>query len=129
MVLPAFRLHSPDSVDGACRILADQGEDAVPVAGGTALLILMKAGLAAPFHLVNLWGLRDLAGIRFDPDEGLRIGALCTHRSVERDEAVLARYPILADTYRRVANVRVGTAPPSAAISRTAIIASIRRPR
>ncbi|MBI2880214.1 MAG: xanthine dehydrogenase family protein subunit M [Candidatus Tectomicrobia bacterium] len=107
MGLPAFRLHSPKSVEEACRILADRGEEAVPIAGGTAVLILMKSGLAAPPHLVSLWGLRDLAQIRFDPKEGLRIGALCTHRAVEKHPAVREVYPMLADTYRRVANVRV----------------------
>ncbi len=107
MAISPFRLHHPKSVEEACRILADLGEEAVPVAGGTALLVLMKAGLAAPPHLVNLYGLTELRQFRYDPKEGLRLGAVCTHRSVERHPAVLAHYPMLADTYRRVANVRV----------------------
>lgn len=107
MAIPAFRMHHPKSVKEACRILADLGEDAIPVAGGTALLILMKAGLAAPTHLVNLYGLTELRGLQYDPKVGLRIGAVCNHRSVERHPAVLAHYAMLADTYRRVANVRV----------------------
>lgn len=107
MALPPFRLHTPSSLVEACRILADLGEEAVPIAAGTALLILMKAGLFSPSHLVSLKGLKALSAIRFDPKEGLRIGALATHREVELHPAVREHYPILRETYRGVANVRV----------------------
>ena len=107
MALPPFTLHDPESVQDACNILMDHGDEAIPIAGGTAVLILMKSGLYRPAHLVNLKALPELSEIRFDPREGLLLGALATHRSVERHPAVMERYPVLSETYARVANVRV----------------------
>ncbi|MFQ5692435.1 MAG: FAD binding domain-containing protein [Nitrospinota bacterium] len=54
MALPPFTLHDPKSIQDASRLLADYGEAAAPIAGGTAVLILMKSGLYQPAHLVNL---------------------------------------------------------------------------
>lgn len=107
MALPPLTLHDPKSIRDACRMLADLGEAAAPIAGGTALLILMKSGLYRPAHLVNLKALRGLSKIRSNAKEGLLLGALATHRAVELDPAVRRRYPILSETYGRVANVRV----------------------
>ena len=67
----------------------------------------MKNGLYTPNHLINLKALRGLSEIAFDPKEGLRLGALATHREVELHPAVAAHYPVLSSTYARVANVRV----------------------
>ena len=107
MALPPFTLHDPDSVQDACRMLADYGDEAAPIAGGTAVLILMKSGLFRSEHLINLKALRELSQVRFDPKEGLFLGALATHRAVELHPDVRTHYPILASTYARVANVRV----------------------
>ncbi|MFQ5911982.1 MAG: FAD binding domain-containing protein [Nitrospinota bacterium] len=107
MALPPFSLHDAKSVQDACRMLTDYGDEAIPVAGGTAVLILMKSGLYRPAHLVNLMALQGLSGIRFDPKGGLHLGALATHRAVERHPAVCEHYPVIAQTYARVANVRV----------------------
>ena len=107
MALPPFTLHDPESALDACRMLGDYGDDAAPIAGGTAVLSLMKSGLYRPAHLVNLKALDALSEIRFDPQAGLHLGALATHRAVECSPAVREHYPILSSTYARVANVRV----------------------
>lgn len=107
MALPPFTLHNPTTVDEACLMLSDFGDEAAPISGGTAILILMKSGLYAPKHLINLKALRELSEIRFDPKEGLQLGALATHREVELHPEVTRCYPILSSTYARVANVRV----------------------
>jgi carbon-monoxide dehydrogenase medium subunit len=107
MALPPFTLHDPESALDACRMLGDYGDAAAPIAGGTAVLILMKSGLYRPAHLVNLKALDALSEIRFDPQAGLHLGALATHRAVECSPAVREHYPILSSTYARVANVRV----------------------
>ena len=107
MALPPFTLHNPTTVDEACLMLSDFGDEAAPISGGTAMLILMKSGLYAPKHLIYLKTLRELSEIRFDPKEGLQLGALATHREVELHPEVTGYYPILSSTYARVANVRV----------------------
>ena len=69
----AFEYTSPRTAAEAVRMLAAEG--AVALAGGTDLLSLMKDGAASPSRLVNLKGIRDLAGAH-ETGDGLRIGAL-----------------------------------------------------
>jgi aerobic carbon-monoxide dehydrogenase medium subunit len=101
-----FELLEPRSMDEACGVLAER-EDARPVAGGTALLILIKQGIFVPSLLVNLKKVRGADGIAFDPDKGLRVGALASIHEVENNSAVKAHYPVLANACHVVANIRI----------------------
>ena len=104
--LRPFALHRPRSVEEASRLLAEHGGDAMVYAGGTELLVLLKAGLARPGCLVDVKAVPGLASI--DAGAGaLRIGATARHRDVERSPAVRAACPLVADVARHVANVRV----------------------
>jgi carbon-monoxide dehydrogenase medium subunit len=104
--LRPFSLHPPGTAEEACGLLARLGEDAVPYAGGTELLLLMKEGLLRPRHLVDVKRIPGLDAIE-DDDGRVTIGATVTHRAVERSATVRARCPIVASVARHVANVRV----------------------
>lgn len=106
-MLPPFELCEPTSVAEASALLSRHGETARLYAGGTELLLAMKAGLLRSDYLVNVKTIPGLAGVRVDPDGTLRIGAATPHRAVERDPLVRARFPALARMEADVANVRV----------------------
>ena len=105
-MLRPFRLHEPTTVEEATSLLADLGEAARPYAGGTELLLVMKAGVLAYDHLVNVKTVAGLAGIELDAGV-LRIGAAVTHRELESSAVLRERFALLASVERRVANVRV----------------------
>ncbi len=105
-MLRPFALHRPASAEEACGLLSRLGEDAVPYAGGTELLLLMKEGLLRPRHLVDVKRIPGLDAI-VDGGADVTIGAVVTHRAVERSAAVRARCPVLASVARHVANIRV----------------------
>ena len=104
----SFDYHAPRSLAETFDLLATYGEDAQLMAGGTALVLLLQQGLVQPGHIV---GLRDVAelqgGARRTDDGGLQIRALTTHRQAERAADVQAFCPALADTFSRVATVRI----------------------
>jgi carbon-monoxide dehydrogenase medium subunit len=97
-------LH-PRSLAEATAMLLDD-PDALPLGGGTAIQILRKQGILSPSALVDLDGLPELRGIATEGG-ALRIGAMTTHREVELSAALQAAAPLLGETYRHVANVRV----------------------
>jgi carbon-monoxide dehydrogenase medium subunit len=99
----------PRSIAEATALLAEHGDDAKVVAGSTALTIMLRNRLIDPAVLVSLGSIPDLDGRTVDGGL-LRLGALATHRSVERDPAVRAALPVVADTFAVVANVRVRNA-------------------
>ena len=87
-------------------MLADDS-DAKAVAGGTALLTIIKQGLLLPKLLVNLKKIHDGSAITFDPVQGLRIGALATINEIETSQIVIRNYPALAEACHVVANIRI----------------------
>jgi aerobic carbon-monoxide dehydrogenase medium subunit len=104
-VLRAFELHRPATVAEASSLLAAR-PDAALYAGGTELLLLMKAGLVRPADVIDLKRIPDLGGL-VDGADALAIGATVTHRTLERSALVRARWPLVAGVAAHVANVRV----------------------
>ncbi|MDA7414961.1 xanthine dehydrogenase family protein subunit M [Xenophilus arseniciresistens] len=102
-----FDYLEPRSVEEASRLLAELGEDARVIAGGTALMLAMRQRMLAPTHLVSVARIEALRGIRFDPQLGLRIGALERHSDVARSPLVQQHAPVLASMAARVANPQV----------------------
>jgi carbon-monoxide dehydrogenase medium subunit len=101
-----FDLAEPKSLAEACAVLADNPE-AKPLAGGTALLNLIKHGLYQPTTLVNLNKIENGAAITYDPRLGLRIGALARIYDVESSPLLRQHYPTLAEACHSVANIRI----------------------
>src|SRR5438876_4555457 len=101
-----FELLEPRSLDEAWQLLADR-EDAKFIAGGTALLILIKQGILVPPVLGNLKKVTGANEITFDSNKGLRVGALASIFDVETSAAVKSYYPVLAHACHVVANIRI----------------------
>src|SRR5436305_13663694 len=101
-----FEYQTPASLEEACALLQQRGDDARVVAGGTALIIMMKQRLVQPELLVSLRRIGDLG--RLEADNGtLRVGATVTHRAMETSPVVRERWPLVAETFRHVATVRI----------------------
>ena len=105
--MSAFDYHAPPSLDEARGLLARYGEDAVAMAGGTSVVVLLKQGLLRPAHVIGLRGVAELRGISRATEGGLRLGALATIREAERSPLVRATSPALADAFAAVATVRI----------------------
>src|SRR5947207_1073134 len=101
-----FEYRAPETIDELCQALGQHGDEARLIAGGTALVILMKQRLVRPELLLSLKRISALANIRQD-NGALSIGATLTHRQIERDPRVREQLPVLADTLTRVATPRV----------------------
>ncbi len=101
-----FFFHAPETLEEVFSLFQEYGENARPIAGGTALVVMMKQSLVQADHLVSLQRVNDLRSI-VAGDGDLHIGALVTHREVEISELVRERVPLVADVYSRVATVRI----------------------
>jgi aerobic carbon-monoxide dehydrogenase medium subunit len=94
---------APSSLEEALALRAENG-DATVLAGGTFLGILMNQGLLAPSVLLSLGGVEELRRVEVVDGE-LRLGAMVTHRTVER--TVGDGWPALARAFSLVASPRV----------------------
>ena len=101
-----FAYHTPGTQEEAVALLHQHGDEAKLMAGGTALVIMMKQRLVMPETLISLHRLRGLDEVR-EVNGALHLGALLTHRAAEISSLVRTRLPALAETYRHVATVRI----------------------
>jgi CO/xanthine dehydrogenase FAD-binding subunit len=88
-----FDYVRPDSLTEACALLADD-EDARIIAGGQTLIPMLAMRLARPAKLVDILRLKELHGIRAEPD-AIIIGAVTRQVEVERSEIIRRSLPLL----------------------------------
>jgi len=102
-----FELLEPTSLKEALGLL-DADDPAVrPVGGGTALMLMMKAGVFHPTRLISLRKVDGLSGIAAGADGSLTIGAMTPLAALEHSAEVAKLAPVIVRTMRRLANVRV----------------------
>lgn len=81
-------------------------EDALVLAGGQSIVLLMNAGLSQPARLVSLAEVGELRGVHRDGTT-LDVGAMCTHDELARHQEIRSALPSLARMFDRVGNIRV----------------------
>jgi len=102
-----FELAEPTSLAAAVKLLDPDDATVRPIAGGTALMLMMKAGVFRPERLVSLRKIEaKYSGIAAGSD-GLRIGAMTTLSALERSAEVSKHAPVVTRTMRTLSNVRV----------------------
>ena len=102
MIPPEFDYHAPESLDEALALLGSL-DDAKVMSGGQSLLPLLKLRLASPANIVDIGRIPGLDTI-VEEAGCLRIGALVSESALESSPEVAARYPILLDTARVIAD-------------------------
>jgi carbon-monoxide dehydrogenase medium subunit len=103
-----FELLEPASLREAIDLL-DPGDSSVrPIAGGTALMLMMKTGVFRPTRLVSLRKLGEqYSRIALEPNGELTIGAMTPLAAVERSPEVALAAPVIPSAMRRLSNIRV----------------------
>jgi aerobic carbon-monoxide dehydrogenase medium subunit len=107
--LHAFGLAEPESLSEALDAFARLDGEARLIAGGTALVPMIRLGLVKPERLISLHRLAALGEIRLDERAGLELGAMATHAAIERSPLVRAGWPLLAEAVHRVATAAIRT--------------------
>jgi carbon-monoxide dehydrogenase medium subunit len=102
-----FELIEPTTLKEAIAAIDPDDPTVRPIAGGTALMLMMKAGIFQPHRLVSLRKLDGvMSGIKADA-RGLSIGALTPLSVVEHSPDVARHASVIPRIMKRLANVRV----------------------
>ena len=96
----------PSSLEEAIGLLKQYGGQAKLIAGGTDVMVDIRQKKYAPQVLISLRGIEGLSYIR-EEDGGLRIGALTTHRELEKSPLVRERLGALADAVDNLGSVQI----------------------
>jgi len=102
-----FEYCEPATLDEAVALLRTARGDAAVLAGGTDLLVQIRERARRPAQVVNIKKILGLDALRFDPAEGLTIGALATTRALETSDLVRRRYAGLHAAVVHFASIQV----------------------
>jgi carbon-monoxide dehydrogenase medium subunit len=106
MTIRSFELLEPRSLPEAAGLLTEYGDDARVIGGGTTLVILMKQRALHYPYLVDLRLIPGLSEMKREAG-GVCVGAMVSHRTIETSPLIRDKFPILAEAFRHIGNVRV----------------------
>lgn len=109
MVLPQFEYMIAESLEDASRKAAELGPTARIMAGGTDLIIPMKdhAVQPEPEYLIDIKNVKGLDDLTYSEEEGLKVGALTTLRTLEFSPLVKEKYPAVAYAAKSIASTQI----------------------
>ena len=105
MIPAPFQYHRPSSLAEAVALVG-RLDDARLLAGGHSLIPMMKLRLSRPSHLIDLGGVGELKGVRFDGSQ-IVIGAMTTQHELIASEALAERAPIMREASQQIADPQV----------------------
>ncbi|HEX9126694.1 MAG TPA: xanthine dehydrogenase family protein subunit M [Methylomirabilota bacterium] len=103
-----FAYHRPASLDEALALLERYGADGRILAGGQSLVPALNMRLATPAALIDINRLPGLDGISLEP-EGLLIGAMTRHETLEISPLVARHTPLIAQAMPYVGHRAIRT--------------------
>jgi xanthine dehydrogenase iron-sulfur cluster and FAD-binding subunit A len=104
--MPSLAYHAPASVDEAVALLS-ANPGAMPLAGGTDLIVQMRSGARVPGAIVDLKRIAQLSGVRRHGDNGFAIGAATPCTALREDAALAAAWPGVVESANLIGSVQV----------------------
>jgi carbon-monoxide dehydrogenase medium subunit len=101
-----FEYFAPKTVGESLSLLSQYKGEAKIIAGGQSMLVVMRQGLLAPEYVVDIKGISALDYLTYDEREGLKIGALTTHRTIEKSPLVQRHFKVLSEMERNLATIQ-----------------------
>ena len=103
MQLPQFEYVESKSLEDAACFLQEKGRQSMLIGGGTDMLPSMKQRIYHPTYIISLAALPDLKQIQCDDDGGsVKLGAALKLCTLENNDAIKKRFPIVAQAARAV---------------------------
>lgn len=102
-----FEYVAPCTIREAVSLLAEPGIRSRVMAGGTDLLVQLRAHRFEVDRVVDVKEIPELNELSFGPRRGLRLGAAVSCRRCYLDPAVTARYPGLVDAAAIIGGIQI----------------------
>lgn len=98
---------APTTVEEAVAALAEKGDAARPLAGGTDILVQMRGGRRAVDRIVDVKKIPDLNELSYDSASGLRVGAAVPCHRIYEDDAIAEAYPGIMDAATLIGGIQI----------------------
>lgn len=105
--MKAIDYAAPRTIQDAVALLAEKGDRARLLAGGTDIIVQVREGRRDLDLLVDAKYIPELTELSFDPKAGLRIGAAVPCCQIYENAAITKAYPGLIDAVSLVGGIQI----------------------
>lgn len=105
--MEAIDYIAPTTINEAVQALASKGDRARPMAGGTDILVQLRAGRWSLDLVVDVKNIPELNALTYSPQSGLTLGAATPCYRIYQDKAVASAYPGLIDSASLIGSVQI----------------------
>jgi carbon-monoxide dehydrogenase medium subunit len=105
--LHAFDYVAAQTVEEAVSLLAEKGDAARVLAGGTDLIVQVREGRRSPDLIVDVKKIPDTNVLSYSPQSGLTLGAAVPCHRIYGDATIAAAYPGLVDAFSLVGGTQI----------------------
>ena len=104
--MSSLRFEAPETVEDAVRLLADADGEAMPLAGGTDLLVQLRTDFVRPGLIVDLKRIPALMDVTVNGDD-IRVGAAVSGATLGKNEAVKAAWPGVVEALELIGSTQI----------------------
>lgn len=106
-MLPKFNYFAPQTLQETLELLEKHGRDAKLLAGGTDLLVSLRAREQHPKSIVDIKGVRELQELSYDEERGLTVGAAVNLNRLIHYDVVSKDYPLLQEAIESIGDYEI----------------------
>ena len=103
----SFEYVQARTVKKAVALLAEKGEQARVLAGGTDIIVQLRSGRRQVERLVDIKGIPEANVLSYNNSRGLRLGAAVPCHRIYEDKAVARAYPGLIDAASLIGGIQI----------------------
>ena len=104
--MSSLRFEAPETVEDAVRLLADADGEAMPLAGGTDLLVQLRTDFVRPGLIIDLKRIPALMDVTVNGDD-IRVGAAVSGATLGKNEAVKAAWPGVVEALELIGSTQI----------------------
>ena len=102
-----FEYTAPSTLREAVKLLAEKGGGARVLAGGTDLLVQMRAKRHQPERVVDIKNIPEVNELSISPRRGLRIGAAVPCHRIYGNREIAEGYPAIIDSAAIIGGIQI----------------------
>jgi len=106
-MLPKFDYFAPQTLQETFELLEKHGKDSKLLAGGTDLIVSLRAREQRPKGVIDIKGVKELHELSFDEKRGLTVGAAVNLNKLIHYDAVSKNYPLLNEAVSTIGDYEI----------------------
>jgi len=106
-MLPKFDYFAPETLQETLELLDRHGQESKLMAGGTDLIVSLRAREQRPKNVIDIKGVKELHELSYDEKRGLSVGAAVTLNRLIHHDAVSKNFPILIEAVSTIGDFEI----------------------